>query len=351
MKKIKILECTLRDGSYAVDFQFSIKDTQKICGSLDGAGFEYIEIGHGIGMGASESGKNVAAATDEEYMVAASSVVKKAKWGMFCIPGIATLDHVRKAADHGINFIRIGTELSEINSSEPFIALARNLGIQVFSNFMKSYVLSPDEFAEVAFRAYEFGSELVYIVDSAGGMLPSELQQYIQAIRAKNSLIPLGFHGHNNLGLAVANSLTCANEGVEIIDTSLQGFGRSAGNAPTEQFLSAIIRSGYQVDIDPITVMNLGEELVRPLIQRRGLSSLDVISGQALFHSSYMPNILLMAKRFRVDPRKLILELCKVDKINAPLNILEELAMKISGDNQIIGANLLTDLYYGKEQT
>jgi 4-hydroxy 2-oxovalerate aldolase len=184
LKAPKILECTLRDGSYVIDFQFTQADTESIGSALDNAGFPYIEVGHGIGLGATEQGKNVAAATDLEYMQAAARSIKKGKWGMFCIPGIATLDQVRAAADQGMDFIRIGTEVTRTDSSAPFIDLARSLGMEVFANFMKSYALDPTGFGRLAARSAGFGAQLVYLVDSAGGMLPSEVRAYIQATRA-----------------------------------------------------------------------------------------------------------------------------------------------------------------------
>lgn len=345
----KFLECTLRDGSYVIDFQFSKKDTESIGMALDQAGFPYIEVGHGIGLGASDLGQHVAAASDIEYMQAAASSVKRGKWGMFCIPGIANLDHVRMAADHGMDFIRIGTEVAKVESSEPFIALARKLGIETFSNFMKSYVISPEGFGRVAARAADLGSQLVYLVDSAGGMLPSEIRAYIHAVRAEVTGLPLGFHGHNNLGLAVANSLVCAEEGVDIVDTSLQGLGRSSGNTPTEQLISVLIRAGFSTPFDPLISFGLGETLVRPLIERRGFSSLDIAAGQALFHSSYMPSVLKMAKQHRVDPRALIIELCKHDKVNAPNDLLERLATELKASHASPHV-LPWGNYYGEEQ-
>ena len=350
MNAPKILDCTLRDGSYVIDFQFTAADTENIARALDEAGFQYIEVGHGIGLGASEQGKNIAAATDIEYMQAASKAVKRGKWGMFCIPGIAKLDHLREAADQGMDFVRIGTNVSEVDSSAPFIALARKLGIEVYANFMKSYVLSPLEFAHLAARSADFGAEMVYLVDSAGGMLPSEVRAYAQTMRNEAPNVALGFHGHNNLGLAVANSLVCAEEGVAMVDTSLQGFGRSAGNTPTEQLLSALVRSGYDVDVDPVKAMHLGEILIRPRIERRGLCSLDVAAGLAQFHSSYMPAILSAAKRHRVDPRVLIIELCHHDKVNAPKDLIDQIASALESD--VFAPGLLPwSSYYGEEQS
>jgi 4-hydroxy 2-oxovalerate aldolase len=350
MKAPKILDCTLRDGSYVIDFQFTATDTESIAQAIDEAGFPYIEVGHGVGLGASELGKNTAAATDIEYMKAATKAVRRGKWGMFCIPGIARLDQLREAADQGVGFVRIGTNVSEVDSAAPFIALARELGIEVFANFMKSYTLSPVEFARLAARSAGFGAEMVYLVDSAGGMLPSEVRDYVRATRTEAPDVALGFHGHNNLGLAVANSLVCAEEGVVMVDTSLQGFGRSAGNTSTEQFLSALVRSGYEVDIDPVKAMHLGEMLIRPRIERRGLCSLDVAAGMAQFHSSYMPIVLSAAKRHRVDPRILIIELCRRDKVNAPEDLVENIAKSLDLVPFSLGLLPWTS-YYGEEQS
>jgi 4-hydroxy 2-oxovalerate aldolase len=345
----QILECTLRDGSYAIDFQFTTNDTERIAHALDEAGFPYIEVGHGIGLGASEQGLHVAAASDKDYMVAASKSIKFGKWGMFCIPGIAKLDDLRLAADYGMNFVRIGTNITEVDSAEPFVILARKLGIEVCANFMKSYTLNPEEFSHLAARSVGFGSQIIYIVDSAGGMLPNEVRSYIQAAKTTLPDAILGFHGHNNLGLAVANSLICVEEGVAIIDTSLQGFGRSAGNTPTELFVSALLRLGLPLKVDPVDIMHLGETLIRPLIERRGLSSLDIVAGLAQFHSSYMPAVLDSAKKHRIDPRTLIIELCKHDKVNAPKDLLEKLATDLKASKIALGPIPWYN-YFGEEQ-
>ncbi|KZL01863.1 MULTISPECIES: 4-hydroxy-2-oxovalerate aldolase [unclassified Pseudovibrio] len=344
-----ILECTLRDGSYVIDFQFTAADTEAISSALDMAGYPYIEVGHGVGLGASENTSEVAAATDEEYMKATSKAVTNGKWGMFCIPGVAELDHVRLAADYGMDFIRIGTDVSKTETAIPFIELARKLGIEVFVNFMKSYVLKPEEFAKLAVRSAGYGAEMVYLVDSAGGMLPNEVRSYLQATRAEIPSLPLGFHGHNNIGLAIANSLICAEEGIAMVDTSIQGFGRSSGNAPTEQYLSALIRAGFEPFADPIETMNIGETLIRPRVERRGLCSLDIAAGQALFHSSYMPKVLKSAKRHRIDPRILIIELCKQNKVDAPEELLEQLASEIQSTHSHPHMFVM-EAYFGEEQ-
>ncbi len=209
----KVLDCTLRDGSYVNHFGFSAFDTKTLARALEDAGISYIDVGHGLGLGASRKGGDLsAAASDIEYLEAASEALISSTFGMFCIPGITDLQDVDLAASFGMGFIRIGTDVTKVDSSKPFIERAKNLGMFVCTNFMKSYSVTPEQFTNQAMRSREFGSDVVYIVDSAGGMFPIDLIRYIDPLK-DNSDIPFGFHGHNNLGLAVSNSLTAAQNG------------------------------------------------------------------------------------------------------------------------------------------
>jgi 4-hydroxy-2-oxovalerate aldolase len=346
----KILEVTLRDGSYAINFQFTAADTALICRELEQAGFDTIEIGHGVGLGAAGSRKDAAAESDQAYMRAAAETLKHAKWGMFCIPGIAKLEDVDEAANFGMGFIRIGTNVTEAHLAEPFIARAKRHGMFVAANFMKSYAMQPTEFAQTARLAQSFGADVVYIVDSAGGMLTEELEQYIRAVKDVCD-VSLGFHGHNNLDLAVANSLRAAELGVSIIDTSLQGMGRGAGNTPTEIFLVAMERKGVRMGINPLAVMDIGERYIKPFIQRSGYDSIDMVTGYARFHSSYMGIIREFSSKYRVDPRRLIIALCEEDKVNAPRDLVERIARRISNESdEVFTARFRLERYHGAEQ-
>lgn len=349
-KKFHILDCTLRDGSYVNNFQFTKEDTSQICTALDKAGIKYIEIGHGMGLGASEKTSYRAAETDEVYLKAASKAVKSAKWGVFCIPGIASLEDVDRASDYGMDFIRIGTNVDEYKRSYPFIKKAKKYGMFVCANFMKSYVSSPKEFTKYALAVEEVGADLIYLVDSAGGMFPHNVKDYMQTIRSKSKTIRIGFHGHNNLGLAAANSLVAYENGAAIIDTSLQGFGRSAGNTSTEQFLCLLLRKGVDMNIDPIYVMDIAEKYILPIIKTKGISSLDITAGLALFHSSYMHTIEKYALKYRVDPRKLIVAVSKKDKVNAPDELVKKEAQNLLKVGVHGNWKPLYEHYYGGEQ-
>ena len=292
-------------------------------------GFPLIEVGHGLGLGASAKGLGHASASDLEYMQSAQAAVKQSKWGMFCIPGIASLEDIDLAASQGMGFVRVGTEVGDVENGLPYIERAMQHGIEVYCNLMKSYVVPPQGFARQADKCFNYGASVVYLVDSAGGMLPKEILEYHGAILDLRPSASLGFHGHNNLGLAVANSLLCAELGFDIIDTSLQGLGRSAGNTPSSQFISALIRSGFNVFYDVVDVMQAGEELTRHLIIKKGYDTFDMTAGLALFHSGHFEKVSKVAEFHQIDARRLIIELCKLDKINASSEHLEIAAQKV----------------------
>jgi 4-hydroxy 2-oxovalerate aldolase/long-chain acyl-CoA synthetase len=335
-KPVHILETTLRDGSYAINFSFTTADTATISRELEQCGFQYIEIGHGFGLNASNAGCGKAAATDEEYLASAASVVKKAKFGMFCIPGIARLQDLDMAARHGMGFVRVGTNVDEIPESEPFLRKAKDYGMLVTANYMKSYALSPKELASKVLLSEKWGADIVYIVDSAGGMFPEDIGKYYKAIREVSD-ITLGFHGHNNLGLAVANTLATIEMGMEFVDSSLQGLGRSTGNACTEILVAALKKKGYQLDIDLLRTLKAGEKFIQPVIPTKGYPILGTICGYADFHSSYMPYIRKYSDKYNIDPAVLIIELCKVDKVHLDERVLEEIAKKIAEKQDIEG--------------
>lgn len=347
---MKILETTLRDGSYAVNFQFTAQDTAVISSALERIGFDLIEVGHGVGLRASQRNCGEAADTDEAYLRATAEALRTAKFGMFCIPGIAQLEDVDLAAQYKMGFIRIGTNVTEVEESIPFIERAKKHGMMVCANFMKSYALDPKAFAQKVKQSASYGAEVVYLVDSAGGMLPQEVADYINAVKDVSD-VQLGFHGHDNLGLGVANTLRAVECGAAIVDSSLQGLGRSAGNAPTELLVVALQRMGINLGIDPIQVMDVGEKYVRPLVRRQGLSSIDIVSGLAQFHSSYMGVIQRVASKYQVDPRQLIIGVCARDKVNAPEALVEEVARSLKKQPDVLPARYEFDRYHGHEQS
>lgn len=327
MEHVQILECTLRDGSYAVDFQFTAHDTAVIAAALEDAGFDMIEIGHGVGLGASTPETGIAAATDEEYVRAAAKTLKKARFGAFFIPGLGTNEHLDMARDHGMSFIRIGTNVTRSEEARPFIEYACRLGFDVSYNAMKSYAVPAEEFRRRMVEAARWGAETVYLVDSAGGMMPHEVREYVSRLRDDVGATRIGFHGHNNFGLANANALAAIEAGAAMIDTTLLGMGRSSGNTQTEVMLVLLQKLGYDTGVDVLKAMDAGERLIAPRITGgTGVSALDVTLGAAQFHSSFLPRIDKACARYGIDPKLLVREVSKVDIVNPSQALIMSIA-------------------------
>ncbi len=324
-----ILEVTLRDGSYLIDFQFTAEDTATIAAALESIGFRWIEVGHGLGLNASQAGKGMAAATDEEYMEAAAQALKHAKWGMFFIPGIGREEDIRLAARYGMSFLRIGTNVTETAQAEPYIALAKELGLIVSYNAMKSYAVSPAEFGAVVAQVHKWGADIACLVDSAGSMDPDSVAAYLRAAKAE-SASPLGYHGHDNLSLAMANTLRAIEEGAVLVDSSLQGMGRSAGNTVTEVLVAILQRRGVVPHIDLKAAMDVGQGLIQPLLGKRGVDPMAVTGGLAKFHSSFTGKVQRYARKHDIDVRDLIVRLCQEDQVSAPDELLERLSHELA---------------------
>lgn len=321
-REINILETTLRDGNYLVNFQFTAADTAWLCRELENCGVRLIEIGHGLGLGASRV-QTPAAASDADYIGAARQALGQAKFGMFAIPGIATLDDIAMAADLGMDFVRIGSNVDRVRSMEPFIDEARRRGMFVCTNFMKSYCLSPQAFGEIGALAESFGSQMNYLVDSAGGMLPEDVRAYLQALDAQTS-IPMGFHGHDNIRLAIANSLTAIDCGVSYVDTTLFGIGRGSGNAATE-LLAALMKQRYGTlaDIDDMRLIRLAEREVAPLLHHRHQESISISLGLAQVHSMYLDLIVERSKAEGLDPHRVIRQVGRVSRLTVDDEVLD----------------------------
>jgi 4-hydroxy-2-oxovalerate aldolase len=322
---VRLLECTLRDGSYVIDFQFTERDTMIIAAALEGAGIDLIEIGHGLGLNASAAGKGQAAATDEAYLRAAAATLKRARWGMFFIPGVGRHEDLEMAASYGMHFVRVGTNATEVEQSREYIEHAKRLGLFVSANLMKSYTMPPAELAEQGSLSAQYGADVVCVVDSAGGMLPEDVRAYIQAMRSSIDA-PVGFHGHDNLSLGIANVLAAIDAGATYVDSTLRGMGRGGGNPPTEVLVPVLKKRGIDLGIDLNRLMDLSERIVKPMLHGAGPNPIDITSGYAQFHSSYLKTILKYSDAYDVDPRDLIVAVCAVDQTYAPEELVEDLA-------------------------
>lgn len=330
--KLELLDTTLRDGGYHIDFQFTAEDTARVCRGLEDAGYGIIEIGHGLGLGASSPKLGVAAATDEEYAEAAAKSLKKARFGAFFIPGVGTKEQLKTARGIGMHFIRIGTNVTDIEKGRPFVEYAKELGFEVWYNFMKTYAVPPAEFARLAAQTAKWGADAVAVVDSAGCMTPDEVRAYVSAAKAACGGAAVGIHAHNNLHLAMANSLSAIEAGADRVDVTLRGMGRSSGNAQSDVLLALLKKLGRPLPADYYKTTDLSEECIAPRLQKRGQGSdpEELTCGAEGFHSGYMPLVEEASRAYGVDFRDLIGAVCRANLINPSRELFFEKAKELS---------------------
>jgi 4-hydroxy 2-oxovalerate aldolase len=325
---MRILDCTIRDGGYAIDFQWARDEVEQIVCGLADAGFEYIEVGHGMGLGASRTA-TPARCSDEETAAVAVAARGSARVGAFFIPGVGCADDLRRFRDAGADFVRIGTDVSRSESAWEFIELAASLGFEVFYNFMKSYAAQPFDLLQRALPIVQRGASTVTVVDSAGGMLPNQVSAYIEVLVAGLDA-RIGFHGHNNLLLANANSLAAVQAGASIIDATLLGMGRGGGNAQTETMLVILEKAGHGTGINPLQVAKIAERFVGAKPARlKGANELEMIYGFALFHSGFTERVQDVAAAYGVPYQELILEVSRYAKENPSRSLIEEVAVQL----------------------
>jgi hypothetical protein len=255
---------------------------------------------------------------------------------MFAIPGIAKIDDISVAADLGLDFIRVGADLERIDSMKPFVERARKHGLFVCTNFMKSYTMPADQFAQCCLQAEEFGTQMNYVVDSAGGMLPYEERNYFEAVADATS-VPFGFHGHDNIRLAIANSLVAIDCGAKLVDSTLFGVGRGSGNTATEIIVALGKREyGIWSDKNELELIRLAESEAAPLLRHRHQETISESLGLARVHSMYVDDILKWASSHHLDPHELISKVGEINRTRVDEEILKNASLRTGGDQSLV---------------
>ena len=253
----------LRDGMHPKRHQISLDEMRSIGRALDEAGVPLIEVTHGDGLGGSSVNYGFPAHTDEEYLGAVVPLMKQAKISALLIPGIGTVDHLLMARDLGVSTIRVATHCTEADVSEQHIGKSRALGLDTVGFLMMAHMASPEKLVTQALLMEGYGANCIYITDSAGYMLPADVRARLGAVRAAlKSDTELGFHGHHNLAMGVANSIAAIEAGANRIDAASAGLGAGAGNTPMEVFVAVCARMGIETGVDLYKIQDVAEDLV-----------------------------------------------------------------------------------------
>ncbi|MCE1229469.1 MAG: 4-hydroxy-2-oxovalerate aldolase [Firmicutes bacterium] len=307
---VLISDPTLRDGNHAVSHQLTREQIATYCRAADKAGIPIVEVGHGNGLGASSLQVGLARTDDETALRTARENLPNSKLGIHVIPGFATIERdLKRAMDYGVDVVRVASHCTEADLTERHIRFCRANGKTVFGVLMMSHMIGKDMLAEEARKMENYGAEAVVIMDSAGNYLPSDVKERIDHLLETLS-IPVGFHAHNNLGMAVANSITAVEAGATILDGSARGFGAGAGNTQLEVLVAVLHRMGFETGIDLYRMLDAADLAEGELLKEHPrISSISVVSGLAGVFSGFSKHVQRLAQEFDLDPRDIFFEL------------------------------------------
>ncbi len=335
-KKITLHDMTLRDGMHPKRHQITLEQMASIARGLDEAGVPLIEVTHGDGLGGASVNYGFPAHSDEKYLSTVIPLLKQAKVSALLLPGIGTVDHLRMAHEVGVSTIRVATHCTEADVAEQHITLGRQLGMDTVGFLMMSHMNSPEGLARQARLMESYGANCIYVTDSAGHLLPNTVKDRLQAVRdALKPETELGFHGHHNLAMGVANSVAAIEVGADRIDAAAAGLGAGAGNTPLEVLVAVLDLMGIPTGVDVFKIQDVAEDLVIPIMDfpiRVDRDSLTL--GYAGVYGSF----LLFAKRaeqkFGIPAREILVEMGRRGMVGGQEDMIEDTALSLLRQKQ-----------------
>ncbi|MFT3758385.1 4-hydroxy-2-oxovalerate aldolase [Thauera sp.] len=339
-RKVVLHDMCLRDGMHAKREQIGVEQMVKVACALDDAGIPYIQVTHGAGLGGNSLQHGFALASNEEYIAAVASRMKQAKVSVLLIPGLGTMKELQAAFDAGARSVHVATHCTEADTSPQHIAFARKLGMDTTGFLMMAHLNDPAGIAEQGKLMESYGAHTVYVTDSAGYMLPEDVRARVAALReALDPATAIGFHGHHNLGMGIANSIAAIEAGATRIDGSVAGLGAGAGNTPLEVFAAVCERMGMDTGVDLFKLMDVAEDIIVPMMDhlvRVDRESLTL--GFAGVYSTFLLHARRAAKRTGVSARDILVELGRKKMIGGQEDMIMDTAMTMAKARGLEGA-------------
>ncbi|WP_367065168.1 4-hydroxy-2-oxovalerate aldolase [Oryzisolibacter sp. LB2S] len=331
-KTITLHDMTLRDGMHPKRHLMTLEQMKSVAQGLDQAGMPLIEVTHGDGLGGSSVNYGFPAHSDEEYLGAVIPLMKQAKVSALLLPGIGTVDHLKMAHELGVATIRVATHCTEADVSEQHITMARKLNMDTVGFLMMAHMNNAEGLVKQAKLMEGYGANCIYVTDSAGYLLPDQVKERIAAVRA--ALKPeteLGFHGHHNLAMGVANSVAAIEAGANRIDAAAAGLGAGAGNTPMEVLVAVLDRMGIQTGVDVWKIQDVAEDLVVPLMDFPIRIDRDALTlGYAGVYGSFLLFAKRAEKKYGVPARELLLELGRRGMVGGQEDMIEDTAITMA---------------------
>lgn len=328
---IKLHDMSLRDGMHPKRHQIGLGEMVRVATGLDAAGVPLIEVTHGDGLGGASVNYGFPAHSDEAYLRAVVPKLRQAKVSALLIPGIGTVDELRMAHDCGVGSIRVATHCTEADIAEQHLALSRQLGLDTVGFLMMAHMTDTETLARQAVLMESCGANCVYCTDSAGYMLPEDVTRAVGALRA--ALAPsteVGFHGHHNMAMGVANSVAAVRAGAVRIDGSAAGLGAGAGNTPLEVFAAVCARMGIETGVDIFRLMDVAEDLVVPMMDQPIRVDRDaLLLGFAGVYSSFLLFAKRAGERYGVPTTDILMELGRQKTVGGQEDLIEDIALNL----------------------
>ena len=336
-REVRITDSTLRDGSHAMRHQFTEEQVRAVVSALDGAGVQVIEVSHGDGLGGSSFNYGFSLVDEISLIRAAVGEARAARIAVLLLPGVGTVEDLREAREAGASVARIATHCTEADVSVQHFAAARDLGMETVGFLMLAHRLDPAGLARQARIMVDAGAECVYVVDSAGALVLSDAQARVQALVAEiGREAQVGFHGHQNLSLGVANSVLAYQAGATQVDGALCALGAGAGNAPTEVLAATFARLGIGTWVDVDGVLAAAEEVVRPIIPRLPwMDRASVVQGYAGVYSSFLLHAQRAAERYGVPAHAILQRVGEAGYVGGQEDMIIDIALELQAAGQL----------------
>lgn len=259
INNIKLIDVTLRDGGYKNNFNFTTYQVRNILENLEKAGIDYIELGYKNGTRYNINNIGITGTCDRDYVQFCSNYLKRSKMSVMVHPENIQEQDISDLKEDGISLIRVCVNKKNLALAAKIIKLIRDYELDVSANITRISLYNLEQLNQAINSILAAGPSMLYFADTNGAMhsdMISKLFKYLQAEYGQS--IDLGFHAHDNIGLAMANVDIACKYDIKWLDASLYGLGKGIGNVKIEFLVAYLLSLGEtKYNLEPIiTVSN-----------------------------------------------------------------------------------------------